>query len=343
MKAKTGLAWLFYKSAKEAFNNKDWLKSKSEINRYIKLNNTDLPSNLNSNFLILALRMKRELKKEFKFGIFLLLWKTKNFSPADWEKKEDYDSTAVQAIYAACKEAYDEAKKAENPPSPESIAFFTNELLPLVAREMPACKYGEWFPLYECRIHLWLGDTDLAFKEALEIVRKKSSEFWAWSLLAVILIAQGKHDDAFTCLVKSATCPGEEKFRFSVRFDLARRLVERKMYPEAKFEADRGREGIEFYGHDVPDDIAALEGIPEYAAAPTLKDNKALYRKYLSSANELLLGNLPWFEAILGNKFTKKKTPEDKNRKAFLQYLHKKCNRQSAVLLSLCSCIERLD
>ena len=122
MKAKTGLAWLFYKSAKEAFNNKDWLKSKSEINRYIKLNNTDLPSNLNSNFLILALRMKRELKKEFKFGIFLLLWKTKNFSPADWEKKEDYDSTAVQAIYAACKEAYDEAKKAENPPSPESIA-----------------------------------------------------------------------------------------------------------------------------------------------------------------------------------------------------------------------------
>lgn len=188
---------------------------------------------------------------------------------------------------------------------------------------MPACKYGEWFPLYECRIHLWLGDTDLAFKEALEIVRKKSSEFWAWSLLAVILIAQGKHDDAFTCLVKSATCPGEEKFRFSVRFDLARRLVERKMYPEAKFEADRGREGIEFYGHDVPDDIAALEGIPEYAAAPTLKDNKALYRKYLSSANELLLGNLPWFEAILGNKFTKKKSPEDKNRKAFLQYLHK--------------------
>ena len=52
-------------------------------------------------------------------------------------EKEDYDSTAVQAIYAACKEAYDEAKKAENPPSPESIAFFTNELLPLVAREMP--------------------------------------------------------------------------------------------------------------------------------------------------------------------------------------------------------------
>ena len=91
MKAKTGLAWLFYKSAKEAFNNKDWLKSKSEINRYIKLNNTDLPSNLNSNFLTLALRMKRELKKEFKFGIFLRLWKTKNFSPADWEKKEDYE------------------------------------------------------------------------------------------------------------------------------------------------------------------------------------------------------------------------------------------------------------
>lgn len=154
----------------------------------------------------------------------------------------------------------------------------------------------QWFPFYYGKVLLWAGEFDKAREYLLKTVRLKRDEFWAWAILAETF----KNDDqkGLTSLCRALQCKTkDEGYKVNVREQLGVLLRKLGEAPAARYEftcVDRIRAERNWTAITRTQEFNDWLHSGEKAAS-----NDAMYKKYASSADALVFGELSTIEAIL--------------------------------------------
>lgn len=158
------------------------------------------------------------------------------------------------------------------------------DFLPILDSWIEAHPEYTFLPYYKAKMELLLGDTDTLIT-FLPFAKKKKNDFWVWQLLSEIVIDKEKE---FACLCKALTLKTPESFLGRVRTNLAKLLIEKQLYNEARTEIEAVLNEKQESGHKVPNQLQQWQQESWYAQAQLLNDNKALYNKYKGQAEAIL-------------------------------------------------------
>lgn len=193
------------------------------------------------------------------------------------------------------------------------------DFLPILDSWIVAHPEYTFLPYYKAKMELLLGDTD-TLTTFLPFAKKKKNDFWVWQLLSEIVTDKEKE---FACLCKALTLKTPESFLGRVRISLAKQLVEKQLYNEARTEIEAVLKEKQESGHKVPNQLQQWQQESWYAEAQPLNDNKALYNKYKGQAEAILYEDIPQEVIVLSYVNQEKKIAnfvENKERQGYFKY-----------------------
>lgn len=195
------------------------------------------------------------------------------------------------------------------------------DFLPTLDSWIVAHPEYTFLPYYKAKMELLLGDTD-TLTTFLPFTKKKKNDFWVWQLLSEIVIDKEKE---FACLCKALTLKTPESFLGRVRTNLAKLLIEKQLYNEARTEIEVVLKEKQESGHKVPNQLQQWQQESWYAEAQPLNDNdnKALYNKYKGQAEAILYEDIPQEVIVLSYVNQEKKTAnfvKNKQKQGYFKY-----------------------
>ena len=307
----TSLGWELYNISKELMAREpiDILGVKRNLNEYLKLN-TEKPSLLHTCFLQIASKLAGS--KRFSMLAFSRLWGLEFLRREDWvgfvtDDGKELPSLAEKVIQKASKEA---AKSNDM----ESLSY----ILPHLDKAIAECPENIWLSLNKAKVLLRLGRNHDALAFALDVTRKKANDFWTWDLLGDISVGS-KNDVSLSCYCKALLCSSDDKFTGKVRLKLAKLLIDRGDFAEAKHEIIRVVSHKEKEGLKLPSDIDKIAAQPWYTGVKPSHSNKHYYRENIGEAETLLFSHLPWIAGNVGEFFLVPGKEDKPKRKLFLK------------------------
>lgn len=113
-----------------------------------------------------------------------------------------------------------------------------NDFLPQMDKLMANHPEMTYLGYYYGKLLLELGGTiEEELRVVIPFVRKKSTEFWVWQLLAEVFT--DNPDTCMACLLRAVHCHAQEMFLVNVRTSLAKLYIERGQYDFAKYQIDQ--------------------------------------------------------------------------------------------------------
>jgi len=280
------------------------------------------PSDIHSRMLDLAARAAS--KDAFdSFAGFLRWWDPQNIRSEDYSRpaKQEgghYDSTVEHVIKALGHVA----KKENDRQNLELAAKFISD-------HFERFPDMEWFPYYLSIIWIRIDRQAEAIELLLPIVRKKSSEFWAWHHLADCF--EKNDPQHLACLCRSVQCSvKEDVFLSNVHLDLADALVIKGHRDVAKYH-------IEIVKHIREANEWSIKGRLEEMVNYSWMENteakaeQELISSLAATADAILIGNLPKYKAVIG--VTKKILGKKGNEFAIVDYLSSDDSIRSTLVL----------
>ncbi|MBO0360859.1 hypothetical protein J0X19_23065 [Hymenobacter sp. BT186] len=157
-------------------------------------------------------------------------------------------------------------------------------------------QYG-WLDYRRAKLLAALGeDLPTTLAVLLPVVRRKSSEFWAWRLLAETLDATDAAT-ATACYYRATTCGAEEKFLRGLRLTLANRL-QRDFPSEARWQLQKAEKTTKAEGWPVRGEmLSLLAQLAQHPSAPAADAR----RRWLETAEAAVYGDLPWQSVVLSS------------------------------------------
>jgi hypothetical protein len=123
----------------------------------------------------------------------------------------------------------------------------------------------------------------------LPFAKKKRNDFWVWEILAEAF--SDDDDKVFACYCKAITCKSPEEMLVGLRQKMARILISRKMYNEAKTEIDILVQARTNHDFKIPSEVSNWQATVWYKSATRFKSNLELYNNYLFIADSLLFSD----------------------------------------------------
>lgn len=218
-------------------------------------------------------------------GDFLQWWQLSNLRPDDYlptftEKNDKLLSLTEQAYIAL-------AKQVLKHPEPTVVqALITN--LERLHEQHPEYQYP---PYYLAKLLVAKGSKAEGLTALMPFARRKQREFWIWDTLADLYADEP--EKAIACLCRAVSSQTLAKFLVKARLDLARKLNTVGKLSEALTELTQCVEARQAEGWRVNQTL--LDGIEKLTqkGAKLLPDNKALYRHYRATSDELLFADVP--------------------------------------------------
>ena len=152
-------------------------------------------------------------------------------------------------------------------------------------------KYPDYtfLPYYKAKLEITLGDTD-TFSTFLPFAKKKKNDFWVWQLMSEIVTEK---ELVFACLCKALSLKIPEGFLSKIRIEFTKKLIEKKLYNEARTEVEFVfKEKLE-NNHKIPNEILKWQREQWYIEAQPLKNNFTLYNQYKGKAEVILYNEIP--------------------------------------------------
>lgn len=193
------------------------------------------------------------------------------------------------------------------------------DFLPTLDSWIEAHPEYTFLSYYKAKMELLLGDTD-TLTTFLPFAKKKKNDFWVWQLLSEIVTDKEKE---FACLCKALTLKTPESFLGRVRTSLAKQLIEKQLYNEARTEIEAVLKEKQESGHKVPNQLQQWQQESWYAQAQLLNDNKALYNKYKGQAEAILYEDIPQEIIVLSYVNQEKKIAnfvKNKQKQGYFKY-----------------------
>ena len=152
----------------------------------------------------------------------------------------------------------------------------------------------------------------------MAVTKAKANDYWAWELLGDI-VALTDPTAALACYCKALCCPADDKFTGKVRLKLAQSMVETHDLPAAKLEVETVLRQKERDGQRLPEAAERIASQPWFASTPSNTSNADYYRAHAGAAESLLLNQLPWIAANLGDRFVIPDMEKKPKRKIFVK------------------------
>jgi hypothetical protein len=300
------LAWEIYRSSKDLFSaeNVDIYNAKKILFEYIKLKNS-CPSRIHSLYLRYADKLIG--KEGFSLVGFLKLWNLENLTEEDFqpympENGKSYPSLAEKIIQHAAKEIV-EKKMIDD------VRF----ILPYLDDAIKRFTENIWLIYYKAKLLQLANKNDEALDYSISIVKAKMNDFWSWNLLSENYIYSDP-DLAFACLCRALLCKSDDKFLGNLRLKVAKTMITKGLYTEAKHEITRIVKARENEGWSLSEELQNFQQQPWYKDAQDTKNNYDLYQQYASSTEELLFKNLPWINCYFGDVFSVESQQKQKRK-----------------------------
>lgn len=263
---------------------------KRYLQQYLKLG-VDKPSKLHSTMLWIAKEIARN--DNLDMGAFLSLWGINAFREEDFERGiakdgRQFPALAEDVFQRACKAAI----KSHNTEQMQ-------QLLPFLEKFINRYEDNIWLVYYKAKILLDLGHIEEAQKYCRTVCKNKQNEFWAWELLGDAYADNPKN--MLACYSKGLLCSAEKAFTVKLRCKIAQLLAKLGYYPEAKFEIATY---IQLSPNKLAREIFDLTKQNWFQETLSSSSNGDFYTIQSTIAEKLLLQDLPWVNAIMGEQFT---------------------------------------
>lgn len=305
------LAWDMFRHAKQLLDAEqvDFNSVRQYLHEYLKLE-VEKPSLLHSCFLQIAAKLAGQDK--LNLLKFLPLWNLTHLRADDYQRYraedgKEYPSLAEKVIQQAGKEAAASASAQD-----------LNYILPYLDTAIERFPDNVWLKLDKAKGLLSLGRHDDALAFGMTVTKAKANDYWAWELLGDI-VAITDSAAALGCYCKALCCPADDKFTGKVRLKLAQFMIEASDFPAAKLEVETVLRQKEREGQRIPEAAERIASQPWFASSPSNESNADYYRAHVGAAETLLLSQLPWIEANLGDRFVIPGMENKPKRKIFIK------------------------
>ncbi len=268
----------------------------------------ELPLKRNSKwFSVLFHAMHKAMKESNRYIEFADWWDFKNFRPEDFQKEKLPDGKEVMAIAEQAYIAY--AKHLLPKQTQQGEIIFdkkkAEDFLPIleqIVENYPQFQYPAYF---NAKLLLALGNKDNILESLLPFAKKKRNDFWVWEILAEAF--SNDYEKVFACYCKALSCKSPNEMLVNLRQKMARILISRKLFNEAKTEIELLVQTRTEHGFKIPAEVTNWQGMDWYKIAVQSKSNIGFYKAYLPIAESLLFSDLPEESVIVEFVNTDKK------------------------------------
>lgn len=307
----TNLGWDLYRHAKQLLDTEpvDFNAIRRNLHDYLKLD-VEKPSLLHTCFLQQAAKLASQ--ERLNLLKFLPLWDLQHLRDEDYlrhraEDGKEYPSLAEKVIQQAGKEA-----------AASGDAQDLNYILPYLSVAIERFPDNVWLKLDKAKGLLSLGQHDDALAFGMAVTKAKANEYWSWELLGDI-VALTDPAASLGCYCKALCCPADDNFTGKVRLKLAQSMIEKHDFPAAKLEVETVLRQKERAGQRIPEAAERIVSQPWFASTPAKASNADYYRAHAGAAESLLLNQLPWVAANLGDRFVIPGMENKPKRKIFIK------------------------
>lgn len=307
----TNLGWDLYRHARQLLDAEpvDFSGTRRNLHDYLKLD-VEKPSLLHTCFLQLAAKVASQ--ERLNLLKFLPLWGLQHLRAEDYQRHraedgKEYPSLVEKVIQQAGKEAAASGDTQD-----------LNYILPYLDAAIERFPDNVWLKLDKAKGLMGLGRHDDALAFGIAVTKAKANDYWAWELLGDI-VALTDPAAALGCYCKALCCPADDKFTGKVRLKLAQSMIETDDFPAAKLEVETVLRQKEREGMRTPEAAERIASQPWFASTPSNASNADYYRAHAGAAESLLLNQLPWIAANLGDHFVIPNKENKPKRKIFIE------------------------
>jgi len=272
------------------------------LNDYLNLQ-LERPSLLHSSMLRIAVSIAKD---KLNIMAFLDIWGIENLQEQDFNPYHQVDtgkylpSLAEKMLSISVKQAI----------SKGDVHFIAN-VLPVLERALRATHDPIWLQLTKSKALLSLGYVDDALKIAMNIVGKKSSEYWMWHHLGDIK-QQLQDDSAMDFYGKALALKPDELYIAKLRLKLAHWFLFKGNLSAAKCELEQIKRTAENLGHHISPEALQLMQQQWFQETNASKTNVDFYSEAAGRAEAVLYRDHPTFIGVVADSFAIKDKPNKK-------------------------------
>lgn len=235
----------------------------------------------------------KSLKETDRYLEFADWWGFEHFMPADYEKEKLPDGKELMSIVEQAYIAY--AKHLLPRQSLQGQVHFdrskAESFLPAITELIEKHPQYQYPAYFMAKLLLALGDKGNMLQYLLPFAKRKRNDFWVWDILAEAFADDP--EKVFACYCKALSCRSSEDMLVNLRQRMARLLIGRKLFNEARAEIDLLVKARKDAGYGIPAEVADWQGQSWYKSAAAANSNFSLYKTWLSLAESLLYGDVP--------------------------------------------------
>ena len=235
----------------------------------------------------------KALKVNYKYLQFADWWNFDNFREEDYKKETLPNGREMMAIVEQAYIAY--AKHLLPIQNPDGEIVFDKEKamtflekLSVLEESHPDYQYPAYF---KAKLLLALGDKDHMLESLLPFAKKKRNDFWVWEILAEAF--SNEPEKVFACYCKALSCKSPEEMLVGLRLKMARILIFKNRYNEAKTEIDLLVKSRIENGFRIPGEIINWQSQEWYKSASLQRSNIEFYKKFIPEAESILFYDIP--------------------------------------------------
>lgn len=244
-------------------------------------------------FSVLFNAMHKGMKESNRYIEFADWWDFKNFRPEDFQKEKMPNGKEVMAIAEQAYIAY--AKHLLPKQTQHGEIIFNKDkaeaFLPVLSQIVEYYPQFQYPAYFNAKLLLALGDKDNMLESLLPFAKKKRNDFWVWEILAEAFSSDP--EKVFACYCKALSCKSPDEMLVSLRQKMARLLIARKLYNEARTEIDLLVHARTEHGFKIPAEVTNWQAMDWYKTAVQSKSNFGFYKAYLPIAEALLFSDVP--------------------------------------------------
>lgn len=290
------LGWLIFYNLKNTPVN-EVTKRKQLLRSYLVLD-LPRPELLHSLILGEAVKVERNTPLQFRIRDFMNLWGWNNLRPEDWTQFKSENGNTVTSLVEKLISVYTREIKTDNVQSPDEFNDIVDEAL----TKFPN---NQNMPLYKATILMSFGKKDEALEYYKGLILKSPSKCYLWNQASELVEAV---DLKIAMLCKAISVERDESFIGGCRLNLAKVLIEKGLFVNAKYELERYRKFYELQGWALKQEYEDI--VSKIPQDTQTEDNDNLYKEYISRAEEFIYSALPSQFAIK----VEDRQLDDKNR-----------------------------
>ena len=242
-------------------------------------------------FLFKALH--KALKETDKYISFADWWGYENFREEDYKKETLPNGKEVMSIVEQAYIAY--AKQLLPKQNYEGEIIFDKvkalEFIPKLIEIEENHQQYQYPAYFIAKLLLAIGDKENMLVHLLPFAKKKRNDFWVWEILAEAF--SNEPEKVFACYCKGLYCKSPEEMLIGLRQKIAKILVDKNLFNEAKTEIELLVKVRNEKGYRIPNEIVEWQSKDWYRNVNGSKNNIDFYKNYLSEAESTLFYDIP--------------------------------------------------